>query len=218
MIGMHSPSQSMLPMAPMRRSARVLLFSSTVGTAALLAAPTTCFASLITYVFEDASTTLDGTPEVITGTFVFDPASTTYSSADVVLTSAAPYSDTYNRPRMVGEPSNVLSVSVTESPEPAFPRNLIITFADPLGTTADPIVSVQWASGSPGPRVLCRDRRQPRRLSRARPRDLNLGDDAAWLRGARLRRLSPAPETRGRSERLRTHLRAKEMTGVRAGA
>ena len=147
MIGTHSPSQSMLPMAPMRRSARVLLFSSTVGTAALLAAPTTCFASLITYVFEDASTTLDGTPEVITGTFVFDPASTTYSSADVVLTSAAPYSDTYNRPRMVGEPSNVLSVSVTESPEPAFPRNLIITFADPLGTTADPIVSVQWAPG-----------------------------------------------------------------------
>jgi hypothetical protein len=113
---------------------------SCVGTAALLAAPRTCLASLITYVFKDASTTLDGTPEVITGTFVFDPASTTYSSADVVLTGAEPYSDTYNRPRIVGEPSNVLSVSVTESPEPAFPRNLIITFADP-------IQSVQWAPG-----------------------------------------------------------------------
>jgi hypothetical protein len=41
----------------------------------------------------------------------------------------------------------VLSVSVTESPEPAFPRHLIITFADPLGTTADPVQSVQWAPG-----------------------------------------------------------------------
>jgi len=147
MAATHFPSPLMFPMAPMRRFLGVLLLSSAVGTAALLATPTTCLASLITYVFKDASTTLDGTPEVITGTFVFDPASTTYPSADVVLTGVAPYSDTYNRPRIVGEPSNVLSVSVTESPEPAFPRNLIITFADPLGTTADPIQSVQWAPG-----------------------------------------------------------------------
>ena len=147
MAGTHSPLELMFPIAPMRHFLRVLLLSSTVGSAALLAAPTTCLASLITYVFESASTSLDGTPEVITGTFVFDPASTTYPSADVVLSGAAPYSDTYNRPRMVGEPSNVLSVSVTESPEPPFPRNLIITFADPLGMTADPIQSVQWAPG-----------------------------------------------------------------------
>jgi hypothetical protein len=147
MAGMHSRSQLMFARVRARGFLRLLLLSSTVGTAALLAAPTACFASLVTYVFEDASTTLDGTPEVITGTFVFDPTSTTYSSADVVLIGAAPYSDTYNRPRMVGEPSNVLSVSVTESPEPPMPRNLIITFADPLGTTPDPIVSVQWAPG-----------------------------------------------------------------------
>ena len=131
----------------MRRFLGVLLLSSAVGTAALLAVPTTCLASVITYLFKDASTTLDGTPEVITGTFVFDPPPTTYPSADIVLTGAEPYSDTYNRPRIVGEPSNVLSVAVTESTEPAFPRNLIITFADPLGTTADPIQSVQWAPG-----------------------------------------------------------------------
>jgi PEP-CTERM motif len=147
MAATHFPSPLMFPMAPMRRFLGVLLLSSAVGAAALLATPTTCLASLITYVFKDASTTLDGTPEVITGTFVFNPASTMTFSADIVLTGAAPYSDTYNRVLSFGNPSNVISASVTENPEPPSPRNLIITFADPLGTTADPIQLVQWYPG-----------------------------------------------------------------------
>ena len=113
------------------------------------AAPTgvaVAVATPILYVFSNASTVLNGTPESITGGFTYDPLTLVEypmpSFSDPVLpaitfTGPPPYAGS-----CFFDTELTSSNSISASCPPSFIMGTVFSFAHPLSTTADPLVRV----------------------------------------------------------------------------
>jgi hypothetical protein len=112
--------------------------------AAFIVAPSIASAIPLEYSFVNASTTLNGATEQITGFFGFDsgPPCCTRHGAQFTLTGPAPYAGIYFHGLDGTSVANLIIGDNPVSPEGfAF---LFITFANDLSAADDPLKSVRW--------------------------------------------------------------------------
>jgi hypothetical protein len=122
--------------------------------------PTAVQATPLNYVFSEASTTLNGRPETITGLFGIDPA-VSIQSAFIILTGPPPYAGTYIA-RNIGlfVPNTILAFNFTDQLAISFVNELsfgdnALARVDLTGPNVNPSVAddtpTGFAVGPPAP-------------------------------------------------------------------
>jgi hypothetical protein len=125
------------------------LAAMAVAATAWLAAPTVSRASPINYVFSpDASATVSGITEAISGSFTFDTASNTESNVTITLSDAF-HTATYAALSLARPNSSDIAA---ESAQPLF-SFIEIIFAAALSSSPDPISHLLFTEGIDGPVV-----------------------------------------------------------------
>jgi hypothetical protein len=118
--------------------------------AAFIVAPSIASAIPLEYGFVNASTTLNGVTEQITGSFGFDPESTvtgapgccTQLGTQFTLTGPPPYAGIYMH-SFDGAPANQITGDNAAMGLGIF---LFVTFANDLSAADDPLESVRWVN------------------------------------------------------------------------